>query len=1181
MKVVKRNGNLEDVSFDKVLKRIGNLCSDLNIDPVILSQKVCMRIYDNISTKELDEFAASLASSMITEHIDYDTLSTRLLISNLHKNTDSDYIKVIEDMKEYIDPRYYKYVKENIDFVNSLFNYEKDYKFDLFGYKTLERSYLYKKNGRVVERPQHLLMRETIGIHLHDIETKRISNEEIKQSIKETYEILSDKLYTHATPTLFNSGTIRPQLSSCFLIQMEDDSIDGIYNTLKECALISKDAGGIGLTSHNIRAKNSKIRGTNGISNGLVPMLKVFNETAQYCDQCVVPETIIYTNEGPKQINECVSEITKIYNSNGDTEIIKNVLEFDYKGDMLYINTMHSIDTLKITPEHPIYVLKNQSKNSVNYNVIRKRLENDLIKFEYVEAKNCNIDDFIVYRVPTYNVDFENISADDCFIYGVILGDGHMNKKTFDENYGSITLNKYSKVNVFNKVKEYFDNRCIQYHITEKNENTINIRWNKSTILPFRHSDIYDKNGMKIIHSKYVNLPIDKCKYILKGLIETDGCITNEIVFDTTSKNLVDNVKFICLKMGLLISCSIRNRIGQTHYTKRGYITNRKISYTLRIPKTKEICELLDIEFNENNFFKFLKIEKLNETYVLSRIKKMEMKYYKGLVYDLQMEVVHNYMLEQGIVHNGGGKRKGSFAIYLEPWHLDIEEFLELKKARGSEQLRARDLFYALWIPDLFMKRVKNNEMWSLMCPDECKNLNTTHGIEFEELYIRYEQQGKFKKQINAQDLWKKILSSCIETGGPYLLFKDHCNHKSNHSHLGTIQSSNLCAEIIQYTNKDETAVCNLASICLPNYLNENRKFDYQLLRKVVHKIVENLSRVIDVNLYPTPKCKLSNQKHRPIGIGVQGLSDLFQEMKLSWEETDTKIFHKKLFEYLYYCALEKSCLMAQKYGVYSSYENSPLYNGKLQFDLWGVKPTGVDGLCNWEQLRKDIKQFGVYHSLLIALMPTASTSQIMGFSECMEPQTSNIFVRRTDSGEFKLLNKRLVKSLMKYGLWTKENQDMIIANEGSVQWMENFPERHLFKNVWEFKHRLMIDYSADRGAYIDQSQSFNVYMEEPTISKLSSAYLYSWERGLKTCQYYLRIRPKAKAISFTIDPTIEKKRKSKKNIENSIVENTQIIGINSPINFEMSREQSVKEEEVIEELICRRDNPDCLSCGS
>jgi ribonucleoside-diphosphate reductase alpha chain len=819
MKVQKRNGNLEDVSFDKVLKRIKNLCDDLNIDPVILSQKVCMRIYDNITTTELDEFAASLASSMITEHIDYNTLSTRLLISNLHKNTDSDYDKVIEDMREYLDPRYYIYVKENIEYVNGLFDYNKDYMFDLFGYKTLERSYLYKKNGRVVERPQHLLMRETIGIHLNDIETKKLTEEEIKESINETYELLSNKLYTHATPTLFNSGTIRPQLSSCFLIQMEDDSIDGIYNTLKECALISKEAGGIGLTSHNIRGKNSKIHGTNGISNGLVPMLKVFNETAQYVDQ-------------------------------------------------------------------------------------------------------------------------------------------------------------------------------------------------------------------------------------------------------------------------------------------------------------------------------------------------------------------------------GGSKRRGSFAIYLEPWHIDIEDFLDLKKARGSEQLRARDLFYALWISDLFMKRVKNNDVWSLMCPNECINLNTTHGLEFEELYIRYEQQGKFKKQINAQDLWKKILSSCIETGGPYLLFKDHCNHKSNHSHLGTIQSSNLCAEIIQYTSKDETAVCNLASICLPNFLNENKKFDYTLFKKVVHKIVENLSRVIDVNLYPTLKCKLSNQKHRPIGIGIQGLSDLFQEMKLSWEENETKVFHKKLFEYLYYCALEKSCLMAKKYGVYSSYENSPISKGFLQFDLWNVKPSGVDGLCNWEQLRKDIKQYGVYHSLLIALMPTASTSQIMGFSESFEPQTSNIFVRRTDSGEFKLLNKRLVKSLMKYNLWNKENQDLIIVNDGSVQWMDNFPEKHLYKNIWEFKHRLMVDYSYDRSVYIDQSQSFNVYMEEPTISKLSSAYLYSWEKGLKTCQYYLRIRPKAKAISFTIDPSLEKKRKTKKNIENSNVEVVdnfdKKIGLNSPINFELSREQSVKEEdEVIEELVCRRDNPNCLSCGS
>lgn len=1171
MKVLKRSGQYEEVSLDKVLKRIKLLCDDLTIDPVVLAQKVCMRIYDKISTKELDEFAASLSSSMITENIDYDILSTRLLISNLHKNTESDYLKVVEVMNEYLDPRYTKFVKENINFINSLFDYNKDYNFDYFGFKTMERTYLYNKNGVLIERPQHCLMREAIGIHLNDID-KVIRNEldmsEVYESIRETYEYVSNKYYTHATPTLFNAGTNRPQLSSCFLIQMEDDSIEGIYNTLKECALISKDAGGIGLSSHNIRGKNSKIRGTNGISNGLVPMLKVFNETAQYVDQCVVPDTIIYTSNGPIKIKNCVTNDTKVFNTAGYVEVIQNVLEHNYSGDIIRIKTEHSFNDLLITPEHPVYVIRGN-------------------RISYIEAKDLVYSDRIITTIPFYFVDDTTITYDDCSMYGLLC----INDTVIGEE-NSITLKNETENREF--ILNYFATRYILTTVEYlDNDTKVKITWSKTNLLPFKYSDLFDVNGNKYIQQRWLNLPIQKCQFILKGIIDKTRTQDNNYYIETTSSECINCIRFLCLKLGVLPSKyepaefteSFNEDTGETtiinHYTN--YNQNN-----MMIPKTDDITKLMSYTYTtvptDNNFI-FINIHnKFNDTQIMSnmfsKILTQSTETYSGVVYDLQMSTTHNYMLEQGVVHNGGGKRKGSFAVYLEPWHSDIEDFLDLKKARGTEQLRARDLFYALWIPDLFMKRVKNNEMWSLMCPDDCSNLSKKHGYEFDELYIRYEQQQKYRKQVSAQDLWKKILSSCIETGGPYLLFKDHCNNKSNHSHLGTIQSSNLCAEIVQYTSKDETAVCNLASLCLPNFIDKvQMKFDYQLFRLVVHKVVENLSRVIDVNYYPTEKCKMSNQKHRPIGIGVQGLSDLFQELKMSWEENETRVFHKKLFEYLYYCALEKSCMMAEKYGVYSSYENSPIFNGKLQFDMWNIQPTGVDGLCKWDELREKIKKNGVYHSLLIALMPTASTSQIMGFSECMEPQTSNIFVRRTDSGEFKLLNKRLVKSLQKYNLWSKELQDMIIVNDGSVQWIDNFPEKHLFKNIWEFKHRLMVDYAADRGSYIDQSQSFNVYMEEPTISKLSSAYLYSWEKGLKTCQYYLRIKPKAKAISFTIDPNIEKKKRKKKELENTEIPFDKKIGMNSPINFELSREQSMKEEDI--EQVCTRDNPNCLSCGS
>jgi ribonucleoside-diphosphate reductase alpha subunit len=796
MRVIKRNGTSENVSFDKVLIRITKLSEmnpKLNLDPSILAQQVCGRIYDNITTTELDEFASSLSASMSFENLDYEILASRLIISNHHKNTSPNFLETSKKMESFLDNKYYSFVESNIDFIQETIDYSRDYLFDYFGFKTLEKGrYLYKchKENKTIERPQHMIMRICIGIHLNDIQQ---GDSNVLESIKETYDLISTKKYTHATPTLFNAGTKRPQLSSCFLLDMQNDSIEGIYDTLKDCALISKEAGGIGIAIHKVRSKNSEIKGTNGISNGLVPMLKVFNETAKYVDQ-------------------------------------------------------------------------------------------------------------------------------------------------------------------------------------------------------------------------------------------------------------------------------------------------------------------------------------------------------------------------------GGGKRKGSFSIYLEPWHADIQEFLDLKKSRGSDELRARDLFYALWIPDLFMKRVKEEQMWSLFSPSKCPGLNEKFGKEFEELYVSYEKQFPDSVKIPAQDLWRQILSNCVETGGPSILFKDHCNRKSNHQHLGTIQSSNLCTEIIQFSNAEETAVCNLASICLPSFIkcaeNQQKYFDYNELKKVVHKIVENLNRVIDVNYYPTEKCLRSNKRHRPIGIGVQGMADMYQELDISWEDPVAMKINKNIFEVIYFSALEKSNQLAQKYGTYETYEGSPMSKGILQFHYTpDIKPSGVNGVCDWNQLLEDIKKYGCRNSLLVAPMPTASTSQIMGFSECFEPQTSNIFIRRTNAGEFKMLNKRLIKKLTKLNLWTSEIKNKILLYDGSIQWMDEtiHPDiqrmKQVYKTIWEIKHRLMIDFACERGAFIDQSQSFNVYMEDPSINKLNSAYFYSWDKGLKTCQYYLRIRTKAKAIQFTVDPSL-------------------IYQVNNNTN------SSSKD-------YCSRDNPNCASCSS
>ena len=790
MRVLKRNEVYEDVSFDKVLRRLKKLSNDLNINVSELAQKVCSRIYDGVKTCELDELAAYLCSSMSIDNPDYSILASRIIVSNHHKNTSpsfSETIKILYDNKDIngchsplISEELYEIVNKNKEKLNNYIDYQRDYLFDYFGFKTLERAYLIKIDKKVIERPQHLWMRVSIGIHGNDI-----------KDVLETYDLMSKKYFTHATPTLFNAGTKRPQLSSCFLCSINDDSVIGIYESLKEMALISKYAGGIGIHIHQIRSKGSHIRGTNGTSNGIIPMLRVFNNTARYIDQA--------------------------------------------------------------------------------------------------------------------------------------------------------------------------------------------------------------------------------------------------------------------------------------------------------------------------------------------------------------------------------GKRLGSIAVYLETWHSDIEAFLELKKNHGSEEERCRDLFLALWVSDLFMERVKNNKKWSLMCPDQCKGLSDLYGDDFNSLYEKYENEGKYIKQINAQDLWFKILEAQIEQGVPYILYKDAANKKSNQQNLGTIKSSNLCAEVLIYSSPEETGVCNLASICLPSYIEDN-VFNFQKLHDIVKTITKNLNKVIDINFYPVEKARVSNLKHRPIGIGVQGLADVFMIMKYPFESKEAAKLNNEIFETIYHAAVEASMELSKKRrgiidniinnpsndnnddinkyineyereiidknykGAYSSYEGSPISQGKFQFDLWGEKPTDR---YDWDKLREDIKEYGVRNSLLISPMPTASTSQIMGFNESFEPITNNIFQRKTLSGEFIIINKYLIRDLISKGLWNKNMKDTIILNEGSIQ---NIPEiskdlKELYKTSWEIKQRVIIDMSADRGKYICQTQSLNIFMEDPDFQKLSSMHFYGHSKGLKTGSYYLRTKPKAKTQQFTIDPEFAKKK--------------------------------------------------------
>jgi ribonucleoside-diphosphate reductase alpha subunit len=1099
MYVTKRDGQTEIVSFDKILRRIKRIGQEagIKINYTTLAMKVIDQLYDNISTTKIDELTADQCASMSSIHYDYATLASHITISNHHKNTETDFATVMRQLYNYRD-KHDKHspliTKELIDIVDAnkerilgALDFKRDYVFDYFGFKTLEKSYLMRINNQIVERPQHMWMRVSLGIHGADID-----------GAIQTYDLMSQKYFTHATPTLFNAGTPRPQLSSCFLIAMEKDSIDGIYNTLKDCALISKWAGGIGLHIHNIRATNSHIRGTNGTSNGIVPMLRVFNNTAKYVDQCVVPETYIYTKQGPIEIQNCSYGETQVFNLTGGVETIENVLEHPYEGQIYSIETMHSIDNLRITPEHPVYALVGQSRG-LNYSVIENRLNKNITKFEWIDAKDLTNDDMLVYKIPNYSADINAITADDCCMYGVILGDGSMNNE--DQN-GYISLHSINKKHILDFAIKYFENKCIEYRI-DTNENVTRIRWNKNINMPFRYSDVYDSNKIKRVHYKWLNLPIEKSKYILKGLIDTDGCNNNELTFDSTSRNLIESVRFICLKLGILTSGYIRDRVDENH-----------ITYCLRIPKTQTICDLINIEYDETQFFKFFRFN----DFLLTRIKNITVENYSGTLYDLQMKTEHDYMIHNCVVHNGGGKRNGSFAIYMEPWHADIEKFLEMRKNHGDEELKARDLFYALWIPDLFMDRVKADGMWTLMCPDECPGLSDVYGEEFEALYSKYETEGKGRVSVKARDLWFKVLDAQMETGTPYLCYKDSANRKSNQKNIGIIKSSNLCSEIMEVSTPDETAVCNLASIGLPTFV-ENGTFNYEKLREVAGVITHNLNKVIDANYYPTEKTRVSNLRHRPIGIGVQGLADVFMLLNIPFYSDEAREINKRIFETIYYGALSKSSDLAAIDGKYETYAGSPASQGLLQFDLWNVVPS--DSGLNWAKLKAKIATTGLRNSLLLAPMPTASTSQILGFNECFEPFTSNIYSRRTLAGEFVLTNKYLMRELIDMGLWNTELKNNIIANNGSVQHIENIPEalKLKYRTVWEIPMRHIIDMAAERGAFICQSQSLNLWQEDPNYNSLTSMHFYAWSKGLKTGMYYLRRRGKHKAQQFTIEP--------------------------------------------------------------
>jgi len=921
MQVVKRDGRKEDVSFDKVLERIRKAAKGLQVNSTAIAQRVIDQIYDGVHTTELDDLACQLSVSLTTLHPDYGVLASQIAVSNHQKNTQESFTAVVNTLGNqtmtqtgealsYVSDELKEIVLKNGPEIDAYIKYERDYLFDYFGFKTLEKSYLLRDSSKkILERPQHMWMRVALALW---------GSIDLKKAF-ETYDLMSLKKFTHATPTLFNAGTLRQQLSSCFLLSMHDDSIAGIYKTLSDCALISKYAGGIGLHTHNVRARGSIIRGTNGTSNGLIPMLRVFNNTARYVDQCFTPDTLIYTKNGAKPIED-VSLTDEVLTSDGNYNSVKKCVTHFYKGIMLNIIVDDGKKiSVKVTPEHPILSI---ISNGNTKEKIVNSLHIGTAKLEYNESKELSVGDFVANH--------ENI------LYQIV----------------SITRSNY-----------------------------------------------------------------------------------------------------------------------------------------------------------------------------------------EGVVHDFEINSIHNYTVAHlGIVHNGGGRRNGSFAIYLEPWHADVEDFLRLKLNTGSEEERARDLFYALWISDLFMERVEADGEWSLFCPNEAPGLADVYGDKFRELYTRYEREGRARKTVSAQKLWFQILDTQMETGTPYLLYKDPANEKSNQKNLGTIKSSNLCTEIMEYSSPTEQAVCNLASIGLPAFVKyedvthtdgitfKEYSFDFEEFRRVVKIITNNLNRVIDINYYPTPETSRSNMRHRPIGLGIQGLADVFAMLKLPWETDEAAQMNQLIFEHLYFAAVEASMEAAKVDGHYETFPGSPASQGILQPDMWNVTPiTESDGTLDWASLRANVMKHGLRNSLLVAPMPTASTSQILGYNECFEPFTTNIYARRTLAGEFPMLNKHLLKDLLERGLWNEDLKQKLIANNGSVQGIDEIPEnlQALYKNTWEIKMRVLIDMAAARGAFICQSQSLNLFVADATYSKLTSMHFYAWKKGLKTGCYYLRTKAPVMAQKFTVDPKL------------------------------------------------------------
>jgi ribonucleoside-diphosphate reductase alpha subunit len=1129
MFVKKRDGTTEPMLFDKITKRNQNLSEDLDIDPTSLSMSVIQGLRTGMTTREIDSLSCESAIYKSTYEPNYAILASRIAVNDLHKTTPSTFkecvqllhsnVNKVNDAVYYnplIDELVYQFALKYMDRIEQEIRHQNDYNYSYFGFKTLEKSYLQRVNGKIVERPQYMLMRVALGIHGPSNRNGIVHEGDIDLAL-ETYRELSAMKFTHATPTLFYGGTPKPQMSSCFLLNCPD-SLNGITECWKTCSFISKHAGGIGVDL-SVRCKGSYIAGTNGRSNGIIPLIKVFNEIARYVDQCFTGNTMIYTKLGPKPIKE-IGTFDEVMSGDGKFAKVKNLVRHNFNGKMLQIQTVNEFlptitDLIMVTPNHQVFGLK-QDEDSPKWRDMEELKEGDFLLTPYWQ-QNENTNDFI--------------TENDARFYGIMLGCGSLYD---DPESVVLKLSGEFKQQHLEFIREYFADCGVQnVKELELDESTIQIT--ATVAVPrfkFIRSHLYVAGtNDKTVHHSLLHLQQKPFRALLISYFQTQSWCKHE----------GDN-KFTVGKM-----------VG----------VNRHLRYALsylfhRLAHTRDN---MIVNANQDTCV-WIKIWSQWLKHKITSIANVTHK--DTTVYDFEVEEPHTYTVANfGAVHNGGGKRKGAISLYLQPWHPDIFEFLEVRFNTGPEEARARDIFPALWIPDLFFKRLRQDleSKWSLFCPGKFPELVTLYGDEFEKRYLELESQHQYEKQVCIKDIWDAILKSLMETGLPYMMAKDNVNNKSNHKNIGPITGSNLCTEIVQYHDANSTAVCNLASICLPRFVKDDGTFDFEELGKTVQIIVRNMNNIIDKNFYPEFEVEVivpdengdidnpantpvigkkhigrnNNFKYRPIGIGVQGLADVFAKMRFPWESEQAQILNQVIFETIYYNAVDKSMQLSQQFGAYSAFEGSPISQGLFQYNMWkNVVPFSHSEhekrqqklslipnlpLLDWERLRSDVVKFGVRNSLLLAPMPTASTSQIMGNTEAFEPMTSNLYIRKVGAGDFPVVNQHLYADLKRLGLWNKQMVDQIILKDGSVQHIPEIPNeiKQLYKTVWEIPQRIIVTHAANRGAFIDQTQSLNIFIARPTVSQLSSLYMTGWDMGLKTLSYYLRTKPATGAVKFTI----------------------------------------------------------------